>query len=227
MFPCSTGSVILIRRNQPGYETAGSELNFKTLKVEPNKVVPDPVLQCSDFTDEAMSPSGLKVRNASTGRWIRAMDQNEHLIHVRINGSELLATDKLVHKATHEKDDDGAFVVTSAAFPYYSGQLGLSDDMDKKVSLVSLLSSGGAIVVTSPGEEPHNQYLAYVEPLPGLPAVFLCSVPLGKGFRKDYDDVDCRFYVCYNGFLYVYFEGRFLKLWVDLGRRTVLNIDDK
>lgn len=204
-----------------------SELDFKTLKVKPNKVVPDPHFQSSDFTDEAVAPSGLKVRNESKGAWIRVMDENEQLIHVRMRGLELSATDVLVHKATHEKDADGAFIVTNFAHPYYPGQHGMSDDTYAKVSLVSLLSSsGGALVVTSPDKDPRNQYLAYVEPLPGLPCVLLCSVPSGKGFKNDYDDVACRFSVCYDGYLYVYFEGRFLRLWVDLGRRASFDRKD-
>lgn len=199
----------------------GCEVDLKTLKVKPNKFEADPNIRYSEIKDEAVSPSGLKVRHEMRGNWIRVVDENEHLIHVRMKGVEILPTDVLVHKETHEKDENGTFIVSFHESPYYPGQIVPADDIDEEVSLVSLLPSGGALVVTNPYGHPEIQYLAYVEPLPGLPRVLLCFVPLGMGFKNNYTESECsRFSVCYDGYLHVYFEGRFLRLWVDLGRRA-------
>ncbi|KAG5357854.1 hypothetical protein CJU89_4338 [Yarrowia sp. B02] len=62
-------------------------------------------------------------------------------------------------------------------------------------------------------------------PFQGSKLVFLCDVPLGLGVVHGYGDSGFAFSTCYNGYLYVFFEGRFLRLWVDLRRREKFNVE--
>lgn len=178
----------------------------------------------------ATAPSGLRVVNQRSEDRVRVMDENDSLLHVRFD-CPLGEMDTILHKASHPKEESGAYVISSET--PNSWLLVKSDGSYNDLwPLVSLLpNAGGALLVTySAGnfDGAKQQYLAYIEPLPSLPQVLLCELPPGTpgtGYQRRYTRLSFPFFTVFNGYLYLYFEGRFLRLWVDLGLRSKLDPD--
>lgn len=63
--------------------------------------------------------------------------------------------------------------------------------------------------------------LTYVEPTPDLRHVILCYLPT---LACDYDNGST--FLFYNGYLFFYFEGLFIQLWVDMGYQRLLQLGE-
>lgn len=63
--------------------------------------------------------------------------------------------------------------------------------------------------------------LIYVEPTPDLRHVMLCYLPT---LACDYNNGST--FLSYNGYLYFYFEGVFVQLWVDMGFQRLLDLGE-
>lgn len=178
----------------------------------------------------AIAPSGLRVVNERSEDKIRVMSENDSLLHVRFD-CPLGVKDAIIHKASHLKKESGAYVVSSETSN--SWLLTKSDGSYNDLwPLVSLLpNAGGALLVDCDGhyDGTKQQYLAYIEPLPSLPQVLLCELPPDRpatGHQRRHIHLSYPFFTVFNGYLYLYFEGRFLRLWVDLGLRSKLEAVD-
>lgn len=198
----------------------GEELDFKTMEVSKSDFPGTHRLQYTyRRTDMAMSPSGLRVVNDHEGYKIRVVDENDSLLHVRY-WSQIGGADAIVHKTSHPRDQSGACIVSAKdgnAWPLPDNNA-VNNPLGTLVSLVP--GPGGALVVSNTEGGKTAQYLAYIEPLPSLPGVVLCELPMGMGFKRMHNHLSFPFFTFYNGYLYLYFEGRFLRLWVDLGLRS-------
>ncbi|KAG5366687.1 hypothetical protein CJU89_1125 [Yarrowia sp. B02] len=201
------------------------ELDFKTMAVSRSEFPGTHRLRyVYGRTTVATAPSGLKVVNCHPENKIRIVDENHSLLHVRF-WTSIGELDTVVHKLSHPRDESGAYLVSSEGPNVWKTPEGSARN-NPLVHLVSLVpGAGGAILVTHTTGKVPSQYLAYIEPLPSLPRVLLCDLPLGMGFRRTHHDLSSGFFTCYNGYLHVYFEGRFLRLWIDLGRRSRLDTD--
>lgn len=173
------------------------------------------------LTNEAVSPSGLVVRHKNRNFALRVMAENENLLHVRFR-FEGQDGDVLIYK--HEPRDtdakDGAILITAQTTPTFYGPTDRFD-VGLQGSVVSLLPGhGGALVVTAPSSREHLKMLVYVEPDASMRSVLICSLPASTTYRDGYSDFDTRFFTTFDGYLFLYFEGRLVRLWVDLGYRS-------
>ena len=181
----------------------------------------------SQWPNKAVSPSGLVVCHESEESFVRIMNENDHLLHVRFRTSQGAVADTLIYK---DPNYTGEYVLTSEISPMF-----LAPDVDEGMdvgdpsqvdgSLVSLLpGTGGALVITSCTEQPHRQLLAYVEPNSSLHTVLICTVPPSRRYAEGYSEYDTRFYTTYDGYLFLYYDTYLIRLWVDLGYRSKLAI---
>lgn len=170
--------------------------------------------------NEATSPSGLVVRHENRNFAVHIMAENENLLHVRYR-HEGQSADSLIYKhEPRDTDKDGAILITAQTMPTFYGP---PERFDRELqgSVVSLLPGhGGALVVTAPFSHDHMKMLLYVEPDAPMKYVLICTLPATTTYRDGYSDFDTRFFTTYNGYLFLYYEGRLVRLWVDLGYRS-------
>lgn len=121
------------------------------------------------------------------------------------------------HEPRDTDDKDGAILITAQSMPTFYGP---DDNFESGLqgSVVSLLPGhGGALVVAAPYSRDHLKMLVYVEPDAPMKSVLIRSLPASTTYRDGYSDFETRFFTTYNGYLFLYFEGRLGILWVDLG----------
>ncbi|KAG5358604.1 hypothetical protein CJU89_5227 [Yarrowia sp. B02] len=182
------------------------------------------------YSHVATSPSGKTVMHSDPDGFVKVMDENDKLIHVRFSAANGIA-DTLIHKEqpfTKYEGKEGYYLATHDILPLFPEPKGEFAGRpyleDIEGSLVNLLpGSGGALVVTSSVAQPYRQMVSYVEPIPELPMVLICTVPPSCTYSETYCDYDNIFYTTYNGYLYLYFCSSFYRLWVDLGLRSELS----
>lgn len=214
--------------------TVCTEMDVKTMRIKKSTRTLRPKRKHSKSTDRDTAPSGVQVRvEHELEAYIEVIDENDNLLHVRVylqyrhpiseledfSWETCAERDLLVHKDSHAKDADGTVVVTPLKDkPAYSSK-------HSQRGLVNLLpGSGGALVTRECQGAIEESYLAYVEPKRGLPLVYLFSVPwLSNESCLHYSSSDIQFFVSYGGYFFFYFEGRFVRLWIDLGVTTPLD----
>lgn len=205
----------------------GISMDLTTLMSAPSDYQDIEELDYSGYPNTAVSPSGLRVRNENG--FVRIIAENDNLLHVRFRYAAQEKADILIykHKPLHQ-DPDGTIVIGYRSFPIYHAPKTDGDDMlsDIEGNVVSLLpGSAGALVVTHARDQVHRQMIAYVEPTWGLPHVLICTVPPNYTYSGGYSDFGTEFFTFYKGYFFLYFCGRFFKLWIDLGYRSALRDD--
>ncbi|KAG5361780.1 hypothetical protein CJU90_3219 [Yarrowia sp. C11] len=171
----------------------------------------------------AVSAKGTKVKHTTPNSWVQIIDENESLIQVRLQGEGGKDVDEIVHKASCKKTEDGTYLISSDSKGprVYSKQF-------HTVGLFNLLpGQGGALVLKYCRKNPSASYIAYIEPTAELTTVILCTIPspIDPKMHQDtaFEKGELKFHVTYDGYLYIFMHGRFLRLWVDLGYRIQLD----
>ncbi|KAG5366727.1 hypothetical protein CJU89_1163 [Yarrowia sp. B02] len=71
-----------------------------------------------------------------------------------------------------------------------------------------------------------SSYLGYIEPTAEQQHVILCAIPfIRDALSMEYPDLIKKFYVSFNGYLFYLWEGRLIRLWMDLGFQTEVAFD--
>lgn len=204
----------------------GIALDLKTMKTSHTDHEDRPDYEdYSTWSNEAVSPSGIVVRHQRSNGFVRVMNENDNLIHVRFRAVYTNADTLIYKKKPYHKAADGAILVGSQTFPLFTNPAEDDDFEFVEGALVSLLpGQGGALVVNYPSDHPHRQMVVYVEPTERLEEVLICTVPLSHTYSGSHSDShSSEFYTFYKGYLYLYFAGRFFQLWVDMGYRSELS----
>ncbi|KAG5366728.1 hypothetical protein CJU89_1164 [Yarrowia sp. B02] len=168
-----------------------------------------------------------EVRNEDTDGFVRIMVENNVLLHVRFLSSKGLA-DTLIYK---DPDHEGPYILTSETKPLFlhprdTENLRMLDPRRIQAGIVSLQpGDGGALVIKNCTDQPERQLIAYVEPVPELSTVLVCTLPASRHYVEWCTDHDTRFFASYDGYLFVHLEGRFVRLWVDFGYRSALHTE--
>lgn len=217
-------------------DKSAMEMDLKTMFVKKRTETGRPKRKFSKSTDRDTAPSGVQVRvEHELEAYIEVIDENDNILQVCVylqkrsrwgapedfSWNSNVVAHILVHKESHAKDADGTIVVTpNKDKPSY-----FSRDYTQQ-GLVNLLpGSGGALVTRECDGLIEESYLAYVEPKEGLPLVYLFSVPwLSSESCYYYSSCDIKFFVSYHGYFFFYFEGRFVRLWIDLGVKAPLDL---
>lgn len=195
------------------------------------------VVDFSEYSNCDTSPSGLVVRHESAGEFVRVMDENDKLLHVRFSKGDR-KVDTLIFKERPycDRNADGAYIIRSTIFPQFLDPLAEGyDDLEPDEidgCLVNLLPGAqGALVIASPSRQGYRQMVGYVEPVYKLPTVLICTVPTSSTYLDGYTGLSTRlgsrFWTTYDGYLFVIFAGRFFRLWVDLGYRSEMSETSK
>lgn len=159
------------------------------------------------------APSGVKVRHRD-GVDVEVVAENKKMLQVQYYvGDTDTEIDEIVHKASQPRDEDGTLVIDpDMDVPRFQA------NYHSEIGMVNLVpGSGGALVIQHFIFDPDSSYLGYIEPTPERKTIELCKIP--RQVHTDdigFDKANQWFYVLYNGFLYLYFCGRFLQLWVEL-----------
>lgn len=203
----------------------GAALDLKTMLTEPADMPDyDEPYDYSSFSNQTVSPSGVKIRHSDENYQIRVISENDNLIHVRMR-DQMRNCDTLVYK--HAGRDE--VILVNDEIPEYH-QPHDEEDTDYGISgsVVSLLpGSAGALVVESFVNQPYRQFIMYIEPNVQMSRVLVCSLPHTHTYVMRYSEYDTKFYVLHNGYLHVYCDGWLVRLWVDFGYRTGLSPNSK
>lgn len=188
------------------------ELDLTTMELRVGDYDPDDKLDpIRNRKPVSTAPSGLKVRHRD-GVEVEVVAENKNLLQVQYHiGNTIAEIDEIVHKASQPRDEHGVLVIDpDMDVPRFQA------NYNGEVGMVNLApGSGGALVIQHFNFDADKSCLGYIEPTPERRTIELCKLPHqfdGIGFEK----VNQWFYVLHNGFLYLYFCGRFLQLWVDM-----------
>lgn len=176
------------------------------------------------------SPSGVKLRHVDPDGEVGVADENDHLLHIQYTTDDPLEgpldddpralIDGVIHKASHPRDPDGCLIIDPET-------LIMQQTPDQEcMPLINLFpGDGGAVIARFSNSKYVSSHLTYIEPTPDLRHVILCAIPFPEyGGFDAFDHHDQKFCVFYNGFLYYLHEGRFMRLWVDLGYQKELKM---
>lgn len=190
-----------------------------------------------------VSPSGIVFRNTNPEGFVHVIAENDVMVHVRYSTSEREGAyssdeeddededdenegpdfhfdkndfDCLIHKPSYPREDDGSMLVGDD-----SGHLKLWPQFDDFAgyTLVNLLpGAAGALVQKMSCSKVVSSYLGYIEPTADLRHVIICAIPFVRdALSIEYRALMNQFYFSYNGYLFFLWEGRLIRLWVDLG----------
>lgn len=218
-------------------KTDGIEVDLTTLQTSPSAYKPaKPQTFGPGASGRAFSvctPSGLVIKSADTEQRVTCVAENDSLLHIRMqnvfdmdrdeNAVEFEESDLewLIHKPSCKRDRSGILIV----------------DEDKSVPLLPQGSHGktfikllpgaaGALVTKYVDTNYSFTYLGYVEPTKQMRHTVICYLPrVRPSVGYDYFDASIDVFVSYNGYFYLYYEGRFVQLWVDLGKHRLLEWD--
>lgn len=164
------------------------KLDLKTMLMERvDEEITGDSYNYSEWTNRAVSSSEIGVRHESESEdsFVRIVDENDHFLHVQFEFPWEKA-DTLICKKdpNYTGEHTGEHLLTSETSPLFlAPDSGVRDTAPLNInqvdgSLASLLpGEGGALVVTSCTRQRHRQLVAYVEPVPSLHTVLLCTVP--------------------------------------------------
>lgn len=183
------------------------------------------------FTDtEVTAPSGLKLRHVDPDGEVGVANENDHLLHIRyttdtplegpLDDDPRALIDGVIHKASHPRDPHGCLIIDPET-------LIMQQTPDQEsMPLINLLpGDGGALIARFTYSLHVSCHLTYIEPTAELRHVILCAIPYPDyGGFDAFDHHYQPFCVFYNGFLYYLHEGRFMRLWVDLGYQKELKM---
>lgn len=228
------GEDVMIGTNLAVPET---QIDLRTMVTSASRFEGSVLVDLEEYPNLDTSPSGLVVRHERLDGHVRVMDENDKLLHVRFSKGDRQA-DTLIFKERPycERCPDGAYIVKSTIFPQFLDPFAQMHDAlepdEIDGSLVSLLPGAqGALVITSPTGQGYRQIVGYVEPVYRLPTVLICTIPTSTTYLEAYTDITTgsgsRFWVTYGGYLFVFFAGRFFRLWVDLGYRSEMSKTSK
>ncbi|KAG5358634.1 hypothetical protein CJU89_5271 [Yarrowia sp. B02] len=220
-----------------GQSMVGTKLNFYEMVLDVKTMLasrtetPLADVHPAERTARATSPSGLVLRHVDPEEDVAVVDENDNLIHITYSTSkpymdpeecgEIRAgIDGIIHKASHERDEEGCLVIDPE-------KLVIKQAKDELcVPLFNLLpGSAGALITRFTSTVNVSPYFGYIEPTADLRHIILCAVPPAVGGYHGYDHFNQKFCVIYNGYLYYLFEGRFVQLWVDFGFQKQLKIN--
>lgn len=161
----------------------------------------------------SVAPSGLKVRHRDDIE-VEVVAENKKLLQVQYYvGDTDTEIDEIVYKESQPKGEDGTLVIDpDMDVPRFQA------NYNTEIGMVNLVpGSGGALVIQNFFHDPDSSYLGYIEPTSERRIMKLFKIPRPINSHDiGFDKANQWFYVLYNGFLYLYFSGRFLRLWVDL-----------
>ncbi|KAG5360650.1 hypothetical protein CJU89_3728 [Yarrowia sp. B02] len=215
-------------------KTAGVELELKTLQASPSAYKPrDTKTYGPGASRRALmvcSPSGLVLKSADTEQRVTCIAENDLLLHIRMQnefdperdeeGVDWEETDLewLVHKPSCPSDRNGNLIIDEdKSVPF------LPQGSHGKTFLKLLPGSSGALVTKYVDTSYSFTYLGYVEPTKEMRHIVICYLPrMRPSDAYEYFAAHMDYHVFYNGYFYVYFEGRFVQLWVDLGKHRLL-----
>lgn len=170
---------------------SGMQMDFLTLQAEPS------------VKDKKVDKFSRLVVSCES---VTVVAENDNLLLFKVNQNH-----RLVHKDQCRRD----------YYAYYvnDDDLTLIEPQDYGKAIIKLLpGSGGALITKFIDSKKVSSYIAYIEPTVELKHIFLCTIPsmrLSKFYPDEATQPDN--YLCYNGYLYIYFEGYLVPLWVDLG----------
>lgn len=208
----------------------------------------------SERGEMCVSPSGITVVHSDQGGVVHVLAENDNLLLVRFttrhsfrgpdsdmdsDNEEDAADikehwesqkyfdegdkDCVIHKASFERDERGFVVIDEDTVTQLYPQF---DDFDAGTTFINLLpGAGGAFVLKYTTQQVCSSFLGYIEPTESLEHVIICAIPLFRDFMAfEYVSYIEKFWISYNGYLYIQFEGRLIQLWVDMGLRKQVNI---
>lgn len=215
-------------------KTTGIELDLKTLEAATSTYKPASTTSygpgSSRRSKAVCSPSGLILKSQDGSQRITCIAENDNLLHIRMQMEFEDDTDKqweesdmefLIHKPTCLRDKSGNLMIREHR------AVEILPQGDNGKTFIKLLpGSAGALMTKFVDTSYAYTYLAYVEPTKELRHVIICLLPRVRlSLDYEYFDTQLDNHVFYNGYLYIYFEGRFLQLWVDLGVHRLLEWD--
>lgn len=198
-----------------------------------------------------VSPSGIVFRNTSPGGFVHVIAENDVMVHVRYSTSE--REDSYLSDFSDEEDDEddeedktafdeGDFdcLIHKPSYPLQQDRSMLVGDGGKHLpmwpqfeesagyTLINLLpGSAGALVQKMTSSKVVSSYLGYIEPTADLRHVIICAIPFVRdALAMEYPCLTNQFYFSYNGYLFFLWEGRLIRLWVDLGYQKDIPMHD-
>lgn len=198
--------------------TPGLALDLRTMKTESTDYDGEDTFDHSTCPNEAVSASGLVIRNAFSSGFLRIIDENDNLVHIRLLTKEGVKDTLVCNR------NKGVSLCTAQPLGWKPPKRDAPNTIDG--TIVSLLpGSGGALVATTSTEDDTcRQMVYYVDPF-SLDLTLICTVPYSLTYKNAYSEFKTQFYTTFDGYLFVYFAGRFFRLWVDLGYRSELLLD--
>lgn len=182
-------------------QVENQNLDLKTMILSGSPEPQGDVKPVEEVKPLAISPSGLKVRHKD-GIPIRVVDENDTFLQIQF----FTALERLVHKATQPRDNDGTLVFDKDPFApvvntSYKGG-------DGAINLIP--GSGGALIRI------YNSELLYVYPERPSERKMEQLMWLPEPCLGDFHPGQLKFWVTWDGFLYFFYRGIITQLWIDL-----------
>ncbi|KAG5355070.1 hypothetical protein CJU89_6894 [Yarrowia sp. B02] len=160
------------------------------------------------LSNKATSKSGVEIHLSGEGEALEVIDENEAFVLVRFSTPNGVAEELL------RKGDPSLTVDVSAES---STRLYKADH--RNTGMINLLPKG-ALMYKIVDEGTEKSHLLFIDEK--LTPVFICELTRFQQVPLFYD-IHQRFFVSYAGYLFFFYEGRFQRLWVDLGIRSSEN----
>lgn len=174
--------------------TSRTALDMTTMKISKTDYDKWIKPKAKKLSNTAVTESGVEVVSTEE---IEVVDENETFILVRF----LDESEELIKKTGLDK------YTTSSNRVHKTGT---------NTGLINLLPQKGAIMFKVMGD---NSTLVYLD---GTRCLVICNML--KYTQEPYFNIHQRFYVSYQGYFYLFYEGRFQRLWVDLGYTTEYHV---
>lgn len=161
------------------------------------------------LTNTAVSCSGVQVRNLDPNGTVEVLSENETFVLARISTShgpavQLFLTTSRKHEVDPEKESS----------------LRLYKEDHNETGMINLLPVRGALMYKLCDDIfTAKSQLLYVDATTISTRLAICELPRFQQEVPFYSDYQ-QFFVSYDGYLFLFYEGRFQRLWVDLGFTT-------
>lgn len=161
------------------------------------------------LTNTAVSSSGVKVTSLDSDGTIEVVGENETFVLVQFSTSHGSAVE-LHFKTTGELE----------VGPEKNSPFRLYKDGHNETGMINLLPERGALMYKLVGDKTAKSQLLYVDET--MVPVVICELPLFQQVFSFYS-LHRQFFVSFQGYFFLFYEGRFQRLWIDLGFRTPNN----